>query len=281
MITSEAERTYIIDGVKAGIRSDGRGCLDFRPLQLELSLVLQANGSARLLLGETDVLVGVKAELGSPSPHHPDQGQVQVTVECSSVASPEYEGRGGEEWASALSRTLQETLAGGAHGGYGLDLCSLCLLPGRTCWRVYVDGLILNDGGNVLDALSLATLAALGSTRLPRVEVMAGEEDEEPQVELDDDLNNMQPLVVDQVPLIITLNMVGPRLVVDLTSEEELCASTSLQVAVTRTGRLCGMGQQGPRGLPLTGVSEVVEVAQKVGPKLWQDIERFVRCPPS
>jgi hypothetical protein len=55
-------------------------------------------------------------------------------------------------------------LAGGS-----LDLKSLCVLPGKTCWVVYVDALLLNDGGNVLDALSIAARAALALTRIPKV----------------------------------------------------------------------------------------------------------------
>jgi exosome complex RNA-binding protein Rrp42 (RNase PH superfamily) len=55
--------------------------------------------------------------------------------------------------------------------GGSLDLQSLCVLPGKTCWVVYVDALLLNDGGNVLDALSIATRAALTLTRIPKVRI--------------------------------------------------------------------------------------------------------------
>lgn len=57
--------------------------------------------------------------------------------------------------------------------GGSLDLKSLCVLPGKTCWVVYVDALLLNDGGNVLDALSIAARAALALTRIPKVRVTA------------------------------------------------------------------------------------------------------------
>lgn len=53
--------------------------------------------------------------------------------------------------------------------GSGLDLASLCLVPGKTCWLVYVDALVLNDGGNVLGALSMAARAALALTRVYKV----------------------------------------------------------------------------------------------------------------
>jgi hypothetical protein len=61
--------------------------------------------------------------------------------------------------------------------GSGLDLAALCLVPGKTCWLVYVDALVLNDGGNVLDALSIAARAALALTRVYKVRATAGGRD--------------------------------------------------------------------------------------------------------
>jgi exosome complex component RRP42 len=57
---SDAERAYIAQGVAQGLRNDGRGCRDMRPLELELGVIAQANGSARLRAGGTDVIVAVK-----------------------------------------------------------------------------------------------------------------------------------------------------------------------------------------------------------------------------
>jgi exosome complex component RRP42 len=57
---SDAERAYIAQGVAQGLRNDGRGCRDVRPLELELGVVAAANGSARLHVGGTDVMVAVK-----------------------------------------------------------------------------------------------------------------------------------------------------------------------------------------------------------------------------
>lgn len=66
---------------------------------------------------------------------------------------------------SASLNVLSAAPAAAVSGG-GLDLKSLCLVPGKTCWVVFVDALVLNDGGNVLDALSIATRAALALTRV-------------------------------------------------------------------------------------------------------------------
>jgi hypothetical protein len=59
-MSGPTQLSYIAQGIELGIRSDGRGSLDCRPLELELGLIAQAHGSARLHLGRTDVIVGVK-----------------------------------------------------------------------------------------------------------------------------------------------------------------------------------------------------------------------------
>lgn len=58
--TSFGERVWIVQGVEQNLRTDGRSRLSYRPLGVEANIIAQADGSARLHLGATDVLVGVK-----------------------------------------------------------------------------------------------------------------------------------------------------------------------------------------------------------------------------
>ncbi|KAI8026485.1 Myosin-2 [Camellia lanceoleosa] len=94
----------------------------------------EANGSARVKLGATDVIASVKAELGKPSPFQPDKGKVSIYVDCNPTAAPVFEGR----------------------GGAGIDLSSLSIVEGKICWDLYIDGLAVSLDGNLLDALGAA-----------------------------------------------------------------------------------------------------------------------------
>jgi ribonuclease PH len=58
---SSGETSFIVDGVLQNLRSDGRSCDDFRPIAIDLDVVLTANGSARCQIGGTSVIVAVKA----------------------------------------------------------------------------------------------------------------------------------------------------------------------------------------------------------------------------
>ena len=60
------ERAYLVKCIEGGLRGDGRGCLDHRVVRLEIDTIPQATGSARVQLGGTDVMVGVKVWSWAP-----------------------------------------------------------------------------------------------------------------------------------------------------------------------------------------------------------------------
>lgn len=62
-VISQHEVEYIVEGIQHGVRLDGRGRMDMRPVEVELGVVAQATGSARVRMGSTDVLVGVKVRV--------------------------------------------------------------------------------------------------------------------------------------------------------------------------------------------------------------------------
>ena len=104
MSLSPHERDFVLDGIDQDLRVDGRGRLDHRSLTLELGTSPQASGSARLRLGSTDVMVAVRADIGTPPAGFPTHGRLSCAVELSASADPAYEGRGGEKAAAELSR---------------------------------------------------------------------------------------------------------------------------------------------------------------------------------
>lgn len=56
----------------------------------------------------------------------------------SALATPEFEGRGGEELGQHLAHQLTKAYS---HTST-LDLESLCVIPGQQCWVLYVDVLV-------------------------------------------------------------------------------------------------------------------------------------------
>ncbi|KAG0556295.1 hypothetical protein KC19_11G041500 [Ceratodon purpureus] len=261
---SAAEVSYIEGGIAQNLRSDGRGRLDFRNISIVTGVIPQASGSARCKVGGTDVMVSVKAELGSPPKGRPTHGGMMIKIECSPTAAPEFEGRGGEELSLELTRGLERSFLGGPNGsGAAIDLSSLRIVDGKTCWVLCIDGLVLSSDGNLLDALSIAIKAALTNTGLPKVEIVAGETgDEDPEFEVDDEESSQ--LDISNVPIIITLTKVGKHYFVDATAEEELQMKSAVSVAVNRKGVICGVTKRGGDGLDPSVIIDMISVAQQI-----------------
>ncbi|KAK6178478.1 hypothetical protein SNE40_013264 [Patella caerulea] len=258
---SEAEKTFILHGIqdKFPCREDGRGCEDYRHMEIETGVVSNTSGSARLRLANTDILVGVKAELGVPSPEKPDSGCIEFFVDCSANATPEFEGRGGEELATEISTVLSR-----CYDNSGcLDLKSLCIIPKQQCWILYIDVLLLECGGNLFDAASIGVKAALYNTRIPNVTV--NQEDDEMEIELSDDPYDVNRLDISSSPCIVTLSKIGHYHVVDASQKEEACCLARLMMGVTAKGTISALKKEGWGSLNPESIFDMMETGKKIG----------------
>ena len=117
-------RSHIISLLNAGTRLDGRKLTEYRkPIEAEYGIVKTAEGSARVKIGETEVMVGVKMEVGEPYPDMPDQGTIIVGAELLPLSNPEFElgppGIQAIELARVVDRGIRESKA--------VELKTLCI----------------------------------------------------------------------------------------------------------------------------------------------------------
>jgi len=257
-VLSEEEKYFIVSGVEEDLRTDGRTCEDYRTLNVQTSLISTTNGSAQVKLAGTNVLVGVKAAIDEPNPGMRDEGRLEFFVDCSANASPVFEGRGGDNLALDIKGVLARTFCQGT-----LDLEALCVIPGKTCWVLYIDVLILECGGNLFDAISIAIKAALQDTRIPDLNVIG--EGAERDIEVSDDPYDIIPVDVSNVPVLVTLNKIGNRYVVDATAEEEVCTDAQLLVSINSKGKLCSAQKHGDGAIHPDLLFEMMNVAKKIG----------------
>lgn len=275
MVIGRGERSYVAKGLTHAIRADGRRCQQYRLVQLELNSIPQANGSARCLLGSSEVLVVVKAELSEPEEAVPDQGIVRCSVECSASASSSFQGYEGRALGGELAAALQRILVGSpatAGAGAAVDLQALSIVAGSRCWKLHVDALVINADGSLLDAVSIATKAALVDLRIPQVQISPTDDPTEaPEIELDDDPEHSTALDTSRVPLVVSLStaLEGGPIAVDLTGQEEAaCEGAVLQVGVTAQGQVRSLQKRGAAALQLSTLQDMLSTAQQLGPKL-------------
>ncbi|RLF38033.1 MAG: RNA-binding protein, partial [Thermoplasmata archaeon] len=91
VILSTIKRDYIYRLAEQNKRVDGRDFNEYRKISIETNLIRKAEGSARVKLGNTQVLVGVKLEVGEPYPDSPDKGVLTTSAELIPLASPDFE----------------------------------------------------------------------------------------------------------------------------------------------------------------------------------------------
>ena len=158
-------KEYILSLIESGKRLDDRKLEEFRKIQIEKDVIKRAEGSARIKLGKTDIIAGVKMELAEPFPDIPDSGTLKTEVEFTPLASEDFLPGPPDEDAIELARIVDR----GIRESDAIDLEKLCLKKGEQVWGVFVDIRVINHDGNLVDASALAAIAALKTVKIPKI----------------------------------------------------------------------------------------------------------------
>ena len=234
-IVVRVKKKRIIELLASGKRSDGRGLTEYREIQIEPGVIERAEGSARVRLGKTEVIVGVKISTGSPFSDMPDSGVLTVNAELVPLASPDFEpgppGEDAVELARVVDRGIRESKA--------IDLAKLCVESGKIVFVVFIDVYVLNHDGNLIDASALAALAALMNTKMFNYEVEDCEIVKKP---------GYTPLPMVDYPIAVTFAKIGNTIVMDTGLEEEQVMDARLTITLNKDGHICAIQKGGGSG---------------------------------
>ncbi|CAO3675600.1 unnamed protein product [Rhizopus microsporus] len=269
-LISPAEKSYIEEGIQQDCRANGRARLEYRHMILETGLLSQASGSARCRLGDSDVLVGVKVEIGEIEQNQPNQGRIVCNVECSPSASQQFEGRGADEINNSLTMAVDRLFNGPQSG---LDLEKLCIIPGQQCWIIYIDAMVMDAAGNLLDCIVMTVRAALYNTRIPKTEIQDLGEGEY-EFEVMDDVEDAEPIAGwENLPITVTLYKIADRYIIDPTILEELCSQVTLTVGVNRNGSVCSIQKGGNGSIEPSLLTEMIQTATTLAKPMLQQLD--------
>ena len=132
--------------LRDGKRIDGRGQFDNREIVIESGVSNNAEGSARVRIGKTEVIVGVKMQTQEPYSDHKDEGTLMVGMEINPSAGDRYEPGPPKIDAIEIARVVDRGIR---ESGY-VDFKKLCIEEGKTVWSVMIDIYAINDDGNLL-----------------------------------------------------------------------------------------------------------------------------------
>ncbi len=232
-----------------GIRYDGRKLMDYRQVEVEYGISKSAEGSARVKIGNTEVMAGVKLAVNTPYPDTPDEGCLRVEVLLLPMSNPDFEPGPPSIEAVELSRVVDR----GIREAKAIDMKEMCIEPGEKVWDVSIDVAVINDEGNLFDACALAALAALKDTRFPVLE--------EGMINYKEKTEKKLPLTKE--PIAIGVVKIGQHLLVDPLNEEEKMADAKLVVTSIGTDTLCALQKTGSVPLTAQEVEKIVEIGLK------------------
>jgi exosome complex component RRP42 len=246
---SEIKKDHIHRLLARGKRVDGRNWDEFREITIQTNFTETAEGSARVKLGNTDVLVGVKMETGIPFPDTPDKGVLATNAELIPLASPTFEPGPPDENAIELARVVDR----GIRESEMIDLDALCIVPNEEVWICFVDIYVLDYDGNLFDASFLGAVAALKSTIVPASRYGKGEDFKLP---------------IRCLPMSVTAVQIENSILVDPTLDEEKVAAARLTVTTDENGDIRAM-QKGLKGsLTVDQIKKIIETSQRLGKEL-------------
>ncbi len=241
-VLSNLKKDYVYNLMLKGQREDGRAFDEIRDITVETNVIDKAEGSAKVQYGNTQVLVGVKLQLGTPFPDSPDVGVIITSLELNPIASPTFEAGPPRENAIEMARVTDR----GIRESGAIDLTKLCITEGEQVWMVFIDVHVLNDDGNILDAASLGAIAALMTATVPAESAGVGED-------------FMMP--VREMPVGISVINIGGELMVDPGRNEETTCDTKITITSNQDGSICAMQKSGEGALSEEQVLNAVALA--------------------
>ncbi|MCK9568179.1 exosome complex protein Rrp42 [Candidatus Pacearchaeota archaeon] len=265
MITSDLTAERIREYLSQGKRFDGRKPDEFRELIIETGVSKNAEGSARVKIGNTEVLVGVKMDVGTPYADSAGEGNLMVTAEFLPLSSPRIDLGPPQFDSIELARVIDR----GIRESHFIELDKLCIKEGEKVWTVYVDIYTINDDGNLLDAAGIGAVAALRNAKVPKFDEETGRTD------YHESSGKNIPLKK-AMPISLTVHKIGDSLVVDPTREEEDISETRVTMCLA-DGTVHSLQKGNAKELSIEEFNKVIDLIEKTEKDILNKIENSLK----
>jgi len=250
---------------KEGKRFDGRKLDNFREIMVSYDVSNKAEGSARVKVGKTEVIAGVKLAPGTPYPDSLDKGNLMVSGDLLPLASPRFEAGPPGFTAIELPRLLDRAI----RESHMIELDKLVIKEGEKVWTVIIDVYPLNDDGNLIDVACLAAVAALKKAKIPEL-------DENGIIDYEKKSEKPLPLAEGILPTSISFFKLGDSIILDPTREEEEACEARITFGVSNWNgqRMINSCQKSKAA---TFSSEEIESMMKMLPGKFDDVNEKLK----
>jgi len=265
MITSDLTAERIREYLAKGKRFDGRKPEEMRELIIETGVSKNAEGSARVKLGKTEVLVGIKLDVGAPYADSKGEGNLMVTTELTPMSSSRIDLGPPQFDSIELGRVIDR----GIRESHFIKLDGLCIKEGEKVWTVYVDIYSMNDDGNLFDAAGIGAIAALKTARIPQYDEESG------KTKFGEWTDKLIPLEKN-LPISLTVHKIGDNLILDPTKEEEDISETRVTVCM-RGDKIHSMQKGNSKELTIEEFNKVLDLVERTQKEIAKQIEKQIK----
>jgi exosome complex component RRP42 len=262
-------RRKIVNLLKENKRLDGRKPFEYRDISIETGVSINAEGTARVRIGKTEVIVGVKMDVQEPYPDHDDEGTMITSMEFPSAAGERYESGPPQMDSIEIARVVDRGIR---ESGF-IDWKKLCIKEGEKVWTVLIDIYCINDSGNVMDASALGAITALKVAKFPVYD------EKEEKVKFGEFTDTPLPLT-EKIPFTMTFHKIGDKLILDPNREEEDSGEARITLAISYSKKdkmINAMQKGGIAEFTIDELNKAVEESEKNYDKLFSEIEKKIK----
>jgi exosome complex component RRP42 len=262
IIVEHLRKQQMWDAISKGKRLDGRNLDEIRPIEIEQDIIKKANGSAKVKLGNSEVVAGVKVETGEPFEGLENKGALILSAEVLPTASPYSEPGPPDEETIELARVVDR----GIRESHMIDLDKLVLVPGKIVYTIFVDCSVINTDGNLFDATSYAVVSALVSSKLPVFEIQDGKVV---------DTGNKQDPPITTIPISITAVRIGDVVILDPTAEEEACMDARITITTNSNGHHTAIQKGSTGAFTVEQIKKAADIARIKGEEIRNKLKEL------
>jgi exosome complex component RRP42 len=221
MEISKLTKQKITQYLKENKRFDGRKLNEIRDFTIQTGISKNAEGSALVKIGGTEVMVGIKMDVMEPFPDSGNEGVLITTSELLPMASERFESGPPSIESIELARLVDRGLR---ESGF-IDFKKLCIKENEKVWVIFVDIYVMNDDGGLVDASFLGAVAALKEAVFVRYD--------EKTEKIDNKEKTKKKIPIEKdFPLTFTFFKIGDKIVLDPLRIEEEAAEARVTLGV-------------------------------------------------
>jgi len=261
-IIDKLKRSKILDLLQEGKRIDGRALDEIRPLSIDTNVVPNANGSARVRLGDTEIVSGVKVQPDRPFPDMGDKGIFMCTAEILPLAHPSAETGPPQPDVIELARVVDR----GIRESGMIDLSQFVLVKDKSVIGLFADSVVTDHDGNLFDACSYAAVAAIITSTIPKWEM---KDDKPVLIE-----NQESDAPITTIPISVTMGRIGEFIIVDPNIDEWGCLDARITITTNSDGNIVALQKGGSDGFTLEQLVKCSELSITIGKKIREVVKQ-------